>query len=242
MKPRILVWDLPTRLFHWSLALSFAGAYLTAESERWRDVHVTLGYVVLGLLVFRLFWGFMGSRYARFAEFVRGPSAIRAYLSSLTAGRPTHYTGHNPLGAVAILLLIGLGLASSVSGWLLYAEVGGESLEDALEELHEVLSNGMLAVVVLHIAGVIHGSFVHRENLAWAMLTGHKQGAAEQAIPSTRPWAALALMAGVLAIVAWDRFDSAASEGTEAPYLDSELELEDDDEAVEIEEEPEDND
>lgn len=202
MTQRILVWDLPTRFFHWSLALSFAGAFLTAESERWRDVHVLLGYTVLGLLVFRLVWGLVGSRYARFAEFVRGPRVVLQYAKGLIRGRPPHFTGHNPLGAVAILLLVSLGIASGVSGWLLYEELGG----DWLEELHEGLANGMLAVVIVHVLGVLFSSVVHRENLVWAMLTGKKHGEARDAIPGAKTWVGLLLMIALAGVWAWSGF------------------------------------
>lgn len=210
----ILVWDLPTRIFHWSLALSFAGAYLTAESERWHDIHVLLGYSMLGLLGFRLMWGLIGTRYARFVEFVRGPRSVLAYLKELAAGRPSHYTGHNPLGAVAILLLMGLGLASGVSGWLLYDGVGGE----AMEEVHEALSNGMLGMVILHLIGVVHGSLVHRENLALAMLTGKKRGKSGDAIPSTRPLIGLLLLAGLAGFWAWSDSAIGKPSGLDAHY------------------------
>jgi cytochrome b len=108
---RILVWDLPVRVFHWLLVASFAGAWLTAEGEQWRLLHVSLGYTVLGLVAFRLVWGVFGTRYARFSSFIRGPSAVARYLGNLMHGRPQHYTVHNPAGAVAIvaLLLLGLG-------------------------------------------------------------------------------------------------------------------------------------
>jgi cytochrome b len=199
MNNRILVWDLPTRIFHWSLAVSFAVAFLTAESERWRDVHVVAGYLLLGLLAFRLTWGLIGSRYARFTAFVRGPQAILRYLRSVLNGRPEHHAGHNPAGAVAIVALIGLGIASGVSGWLLYDDIGGESME----ELHEVISNAMLAVVVLHIAGVLIASRLHRENLVWAMMTGKKRGDASEAIPKARGLVALLLVAGLAGSLAW---------------------------------------
>jgi cytochrome b len=219
MTQRILVWDLPTRIFHWSLALSFAGAFLTAESDRWADIHVVLGYSMLGLLAFRLIWGFVGSRYARFAEFVRGPGEVLRYARGLAAGRPPHFTGHNPLGAVAILLLIGLGIASGVSGWLLYEGLGGEWLE----ELHEGLANGMLAVVIVHVLGVLFGSMVHRENLVRAMLTGRKRGESRDAIagPNTRVGLLLLMVLagcwfwnGVGARNGWE-----PRAGSSAPYL-----------------------
>ncbi len=199
MKQRILVWDLPTRIFHWSLALSFAGAFLTAESERWRDVHVVLGYTVLGLITFRLAWGLVGTRYARFAEFVRGPSAIIRYLAQLVGKHSEHTVGHNPAGALAILLLLLMGIASGVSGWAVYAEIGGEWLE----EMHEFIANAMLAVVLVHIAGVMVSSRLHKENLVLAMITGRKRGEAHQAIASSRPLMAILLLAGLVGFWAW---------------------------------------
>ncbi len=91
-EPRtVKVWDIPVRLFHWSFAACFAGAWLTAESERFRDVHVALGYTMAGLIAFRLLWGLVGTRHARFASFVRGPAAVARYLRSLLAGRPEHH-------------------------------------------------------------------------------------------------------------------------------------------------------
>jgi cytochrome b len=199
MKTRILVWDLPTRVFHWSLASSFAVAFLTAESERWRDIHVVAGYVLLGLVAFRLVWGLIGSRYARFSEFVQGPRHVALYLKSVMRGRPTHHAGHNPAGGVAIITLIGLGVLSGASGWLLYEEVGG----DLMEEVHEIVSYAMLVVVFMHIAGVLIASRLHRENLVWAMVTGMKQGDPGEAIPtSSRPTAWL-LIAGLAASLTW---------------------------------------
>lgn len=187
---RILVWDLPTRWFHWLMVLSFAGAWLTAESERYRDIHVMLGYSLLGLIGFRLLWGVAGTRYARFSEFVRSPVAVVRYLKSLVSGKPEHYVGHNPAGAIAIVLLLLLGIASGISGWMTYNEMGGEWMEEG----HEVFSNLMLAVVGIHIAGVVLGSLVHRENLVRAMVTGYKQGESGQGISGKRFLMSLVLL------------------------------------------------
>ena len=123
MSERVLVWDLPTRVFHWLLAASFAGAWLTGESERWRDVHMMLGYSVAGLILFRIVWGFVGSRYARFRSFVFRPSELFAYLRSLATRSPRHYLGHNPAGSIAIFLLLGLGLVTALSGFAYYQEL-----------------------------------------------------------------------------------------------------------------------
>lgn len=194
---RILVWDLPTRVFHWLLALSFAGAYLTAESERWRLVHVTLGYTVGGLLVFRLLWGLVGTRHARFASFVRGPAAVARYLGSLVAGRPEHHTGHNPAGALAIVALLALGAVLVLTGWSTYNDVGG----DWLEELHEGAANVMLAVVGLHVGAVLLSSRLHHENLVRAMVSGRKQGAPQEGI--RRAWRGLGVLLLLAVLAFW---------------------------------------
>lgn len=182
---KILVWDWPTRIGHWLMAASFVIAYATGDSEEWRLVHVMAGGALAGLVLFRLVWGVAGSRHARFGSFLRSPLAAWQYLSALARGRPEHYTGHNPAGAWAIVGLLGLGLAATASGWPVYQEMGGEWLE----EFHEVVVNGMLLVVLLHLAGVLVGSLAHRENLARAMISGMKLGDPADAIKAPRLWA-----------------------------------------------------
>jgi cytochrome b len=204
MKQRILVWDLPTRIFHWTLAVSFAGAFLTCESERRCDLHVLFGYTILGLIAFRLVWGFVGTRYARFAEFVRSPAYIIRYIAQLLRGHAEHPVGHNPAGAVVILLLLLLGIASGVSGWAVYEEVGG----DRLEELHKYTSNAMLVVVFVHIAGVLVTSYLHGENLIVAMITGRKRGPNNQAISSSYPLIAMLLLTTFIGFWIWAWPDS----------------------------------
>lgn len=167
---RTLVWDLPTRVFHWLLALSFGGAFWTADSERYRDIHVMLGYTLLGLIAFRLLWGFFGTRYARFRSLLFTPGEVIAYLLLLVKGKPTHYVGHNPVGSMSIWLLLALGIASGTTGVLAYQDIGG----DVLVEAHDLVSYVMLAVVSVHILGVVVSSVLHRENLVRAMVTGFK--------------------------------------------------------------------
>jgi cytochrome b len=183
-----LVWDLPVRVFHWLLVLCFAGAWITAESEHWRLVHVTLGYTMAALVAFRVVWGLLGTRYARFASFVRGPRAVVAYLRSLSGTKPEHHTGHNPAGALAIVGLLALIAVTAATGWAAYSEMGG----DWLEEVHEVAANGLLALVLIHLVGVVVGSWVHRENLVRAMLTGRKPVPPAEGI--RRGWTAVAAM------------------------------------------------
>lgn len=190
---RILVWDIPTRWFHWLLAISFVGGWLTAESERMRDVHVMFGYTLLGLIVFRLVWGVVGSRYARFSEFVRAPALAIRYLKSLLDKRPEHYVGHNPVGAMAVVILLLLGLGVGFSGWMSLNELGGEWGEEA----HELFSNAMLLMVLMHIAGVVMGSLAHKENLVSAMMTGYKYGKPEKGISDRRLIPAIFLVVAV---------------------------------------------
>ena len=190
---RILVWDLPLRVFHWLLAISFVAAFLTAESERVRDVHVVLGYTVLGLLAFRLLWGFLGTRHARWSSFAYGPGAVLDYVRSLLSHRQDHYVGHNPAGSWVIYFMVVLGLVAGISGYAVYSDLGGKWTES----LHEGAANAMLALVLVHVAGVVVSSLMHRENLVAAMLTGRKFGSPQDAIGGTRWVTALALAAGV---------------------------------------------
>lgn len=192
MLQRILVWDVPTRVFHWSLAASFAGAYLTAESERYRDIHIALGYVMFGLILFRLIWGFAGTAYARFGSFLYSPAQVVAYVKSLLSPQPQHYVGHNPAGGVVIFLLLALGLLIGLSGVGLYWELGNE---DIFEELHEIAANLMLGLVFVHIAGVVVSSVLHKENLVRSMLTGYKTVEGETAIVYSYVWLGAVMVA-----------------------------------------------
>lgn len=170
----IKVWDPLVRIFHWSLAASFLLAWLSAED--WDLLHHWAGYAAGGLIVFRLLWGFVGPRYARFGQFLRAPSAVRAYLRDLLRGRERRYIGHNPAGGAMVLCLLAGLAALSFSGWLLTTDAFWGS--DILEGLHELLANGLLALVLLHVGGVLFASLRHRENLARAMVTGRKHAPA----------------------------------------------------------------
>lgn len=205
----VIVWDFPTRIFHWSLVASFAGLFITGDSERWRDLHVLLGYLVASLLGFRIVWGFLGTRYARFGDFLKGPAAIKAYLVSLVSRRPQRHLGHNPAGALAIILLIGLGLISSLTGWFVYQELGPEWLE----EVHELAANAMLAVVVVHVLGVLASSWIHQENLVKAMITGRKPGEAGNGIGNTYPLVGVLLIAAMAALWTWAPVDQSERDG-----------------------------
>ena len=155
---KILVWDLPVRVVHWLLVASFTGAFLTADSERHRDLHVLFGATLVGLIVFRIVWGLVGTRYARFHSFAFGPHAILRDLWSIATLRPIRYIGHTPAASVAIWLMLGLGIAVAVTGYRAY-HGGPEWLEDA----HEGFAWALLAVVGVHVTGVLLSSVLHRK-------------------------------------------------------------------------------
>ncbi|MEW8043062.1 MAG: cytochrome B [gamma proteobacterium symbiont of Phacoides pectinatus] len=179
------VWDLPVRLFHWLLAASFGVAYLT--EDHFMTLHSLVGYTLCGLLVFRLLWGLIGTRHARFSDFVRPPSEVIDYLKRMAALRAGRHLGHNPAGGAMVLaLLLTLG-ATAVSGMAAYgaAQAAGPLaglmremphwLGKTLEEVHESLSGLTLALIALHLLGVLFASLLHRENLVRAMLDGRKR-------------------------------------------------------------------
>jgi cytochrome b len=181
----IRVWDPLVRVFHWALATAFLAAWLSGEE--WLVLHVAAGYTVLGLVSLRIVWGVVGTRHARFTDFVRAPSTVLAYLKDVLTFRARRYLGHNPAGGAMVLaLLVSLAL-SAVSGLALYGyqEFTGPLatmmvhaphwLGHALEEAHEFLTGLTLLLVVLHLAGVALASLQHRENLVRSMFSGCKQ-------------------------------------------------------------------
>lgn len=196
---RILVWDWPVRIGHWLMVGGFIIAWITGESENWRLVHAVSGSLVLAIALYRLVWGFIGSPTARFAAFVRGPQAVRRYLASLIKRQPEHHSGHNPAGGWAIVLLLGFALLAGATGWLTYNDLGG----DALAEVHEALTGLMFTLVLIHLAGVLISSLLHKENLVRAMLSGYKRGLPKEALSSARPLAAVVLLVWLCIGVVW---------------------------------------
>ena len=201
-KQQVVVWDLGVRVFHWSLVALFTFSYLSGDELE--ELHAYSGYAIIGLLVFRLVWGFVGSQHARFADFVRSPRVVIDDLKSIKEGHPKRYLGHNPAGgAMIVMLLVGLSLLT-FTGLMAYAEEGhgplagadvslistayadhdddedeggekGEKEDEFWEEVHEFMGNFMLVLIFLHIAGVVVSSKLHGENLAKAMMSGKKE-------------------------------------------------------------------
>ncbi len=167
----VKVWDVFVRTFHWSLATLFIVAYATGdEIER---VHITAGYTIAGLLALRIVWGFVGPRHARFSSFVRSPRAVLAYLRDVVLLRAPRYLGHNPAGGAMIVALLAMLIGTSATGYMMTTGAfwGAEWVED----VHEILANSTLALVIFHVIGVLIASFEHRENLVKAMITGRKR-------------------------------------------------------------------
>ncbi|SHF58944.1 Cytochrome b [Modicisalibacter ilicicola DSM 19980] len=180
----IRVWDPLVRIFHWSLVAVFFTAYLTEGEPEW--LHTWAGYIALMLLGVRILWGFIGTRHARFSDFVYAPSTTLRYLVDELVGRARRYLGHNPAGGLMALALILLVVATGLSGMVLYAADEGagplaglipvtEAWEEGAEEVHEVLANLTLGMIGLHVVGVIFSSLRHRENLVASMLHGFKR-------------------------------------------------------------------
>ena len=198
---RTLIWDVPTRLFHWTLASSFAIAWLTSEGDQWLAIHVFTGYLMLGLVAFRVFWGFAGSHFSRFASFWFGPKEAFGYLKQVAKGHAPRHVGHNPTGSLAIYILLALSVVVGLTGivtlggdeqqgmaaaWLSFAQA------KLLKDLHEIGAIAMLLVVAGHITGVVVESVLHKENLARAMVTGFKQ--ADASTPHTKAHRLIAIV------------------------------------------------
>ena len=183
MSEKTYVWDIFIRIFHWGLTVCLAGAWLSVE-QGWMDWHQTFGLSVLGLLIFRVIWGSVGPAYARFGHFLRSPGATMRYVKALLSGREPHYLSHNPLGAFAVIGLLGLVGFQVISGLFatddilfegpLFAWVSYDT-SLLLTELHEISFNILLGIVVLHILAVLFHQFVKKEGLIQGMVSGSKK-------------------------------------------------------------------
>ena len=169
----VRVWDPFVRIFHWALAASFAVAW--ASSENSERVHDVAGYAAGGLVALRIVWGFVGSRYARFRQFVRSPGTVIDYLRAIGNGSERRYIGHNPAGGAMILVLLAAMAATAASGSLLTTDAFWGS--EAMQRVHSLLAWGVVVLVAAHLGGVALASLRHRENLVRAMVFGVKRPA-----------------------------------------------------------------
>ncbi len=179
------VWDPFVRIFHWSLVVLFTVAFVTEDDLLL--IHVWAGYLIGLVLALRILWGVVGPRHARFTDFIYAPSRVRGYLRDLLRFDAKRYLGHSPAGgAMVVILILALGAVVG-SGLVLYGldigagplktlqGIGGHTLKEVMEGVHEFAANLTLGLVCAHILGVLLASFVHRENLAWSMITGRKR-------------------------------------------------------------------
>lgn len=180
---KFLIWDLPTRFFHWLFVLSFVFAWITSENDRFLYEHVFAGYAFAGLLLFRFLWGWIGSYYALFRSFAYDWNSVSDYLKGLLTGEAQRHIGHNPAGGWAIFGILSLSLIVIISGLMVFggeeghgplASVVGFELGHYMKEVHEIAATILLLLVFVHVVGVIFESIFHRENLVRAMITGHK--------------------------------------------------------------------
>ena len=151
IRKRMLVWDSPVLFTHWLLAICFLGAILTQESEKFRLVHVTMGYTMLGIIGFRVIWGFIGSKYARFTTIKPRFLRVRENIQAILSGNKEFSIGLNAVGFVAAYLLMGLVLLVSATGYLVFNEIGPE----LISEIHELVGNLIIAVVVVHVGSIV---------------------------------------------------------------------------------------
>jgi cytochrome b len=210
-EPRVLVWDLPVRLMHWTLVFAVAGAWATQELEGdWFKYHVWCGYVVLVVAATRVAWGFVGTRHARFAAFVRGPGAVLGYARSMLRPAAAPHAGHNPLGALMVLALLALLLTQALTGLFANDQIMStgplfgyvsSATSDRLTTIHKQLFDLLLAAIAVHVAAALLYLVVKHENLILPMISGRKPGALvapEDRIAASRTWLA-ALLLGALA-------------------------------------------
>lgn len=211
------VWDMPVRVMHWGLVLAVTGAWLTRELEGdWFAWHVRCGYAVLLLAATRIVWGFVGTRHARFSDFVRGPRAILRYLREGTGADGQRIVGHNPLGALMVLALLAMLFAQALLGLFandqvmstgpLFGYVSAET-SDRLTSLHKRLFDVTVVAIVVHIAAALFYLWARRENLILPMITGRKPGEmlppGAGGIDSSRTLLAVVIAAALGALLWW---------------------------------------
>jgi cytochrome b len=191
--------DAPTRAFHWLMALCFAGAYITADGERWRLVHVTLGYTLAGLLAFRVVWGLLGPKPVRWTTWWGKLQALPGVVAQLRRGQWPGTLAQNlgmTLAIVGVLLSVAL---TTATGWITYEEFTGDWIQD----VHEFAGNLLLALVLGHIALVAGLSLLRRRNLARTMLSGRTPGRGPDLVKRNHLWLAAVIWLAALGFWAW---------------------------------------
>lgn len=220
----VLIWDLPTRLFHWLLSAGFIAAAVISlgmgEHSPLFSYHGIIGLTVALMVVIRIVWGIVGTRYARFGSFIFGPGAVVEYMKGAIIGGGKRHIGHNPGSSVAIFALLALVLALAVTGFMM-----GRGNE-AVKEVHEILAWTTVGVVVVHVMGVAFHTIRHRENITASMIHGRKRAEASNAITSSKPIVAalFLIIAGGWAVGLVRNYDP-ATQTTTLPLFGTALRL-----------------
>lgn len=186
---RVKVWDIAVRASHLLFGVLVLGAFLTSEEDESTWLHTRLGLVLLGVVLFRVAWGFVGSRYARFSEFVRSPREIRAALRDMVRGAPKHFLGHNPVGAMMVVTLLVMMVVVSVTGIIIAQgpEWSGplamtKATAHLVKEVHEAAAFSLPVLIALHVGGVLLSSVLEKQNLVLGMVTGFKRAPEDVAV------------------------------------------------------------
>jgi cytochrome b len=207
-----LIWDIPTRLFHWAIVITLCYSWYSMEIENDLDHHFLSGYIALGLILFRIIWGIVGSRYARYGSFIYRPSEIIAYAKTLFSREGGKYAGHNPMGGLSVLALLLVILVQTGTGMFAddedyyfapLNEYVSSSTASTITEIHEINSKIILGLAVLHIVAIFFYRLYKKEKLFLAMLTGKKPDEQDsyEPIPGSRLPAAIILAIIVSAAV-----------------------------------------
>ena len=232
--PKIIrVWNLPVRLFHWGLVACFITAWSTRDS-RYLDIHVFAGYTMAGLILFRIVWGWIGGPYARFRDFSFSRQQVTGHLQAILRRKPPHFIGHNPAGSWTIVILLGMSAAIAVSGLM---TLGGEEQHGPLaglltfeqgelaHQIHELLAWSTLAVIAIHLSGVLTESLLLQENLVRSMVSGWKLTTtnAISAAPRAKTGLALLLLITTAGLFWFQGYLTATADKPYRPFIGPEL-------------------
>jgi len=184
MIKKVLIWDLPLRLFHWLLVATIVGAWYTSDQDNGLiDYHLILGYVTLGLIIFRIVWGFLGTTHAKFSQFIPTPNKVIHYVKHFKQPQVTPYAGHNPLGGLMVIFMLIIILFQAISGLFMnddiftngpYYGTINEEFEAILTFFHRNSFNVILGAIALHLLAILFYKVIKKKSLVTAMITGKK--------------------------------------------------------------------
>ena len=216
MKNKLLVWDLPVRLFHWCLVISLLAAWYTSDGERnLIDYHLKIGYFILALIIFRLIWGVLGTKYARFYQFIPNRLTLLNYLKGVKKEKDYNSIGHNPLGALMVVLMLTLVLSQAISGLFMnddvfttgpYYESANSTVQAFMSSIHHNVFDVILVISALHIGAAFYYLLVKKSNLIVPMITGYKKTANDkddEGIKSSKLLLALVVLIVVVIFLYW---------------------------------------